>query len=368
MAAPLAAQLRALIAAQGPITVARFMAEALGHPEYGYYRTRDPLGVAGDFTTAPEISQVFGELIGAWAAVAWDQAGRPDPVQLVELGPGRGTLMADLMRTIGTVAPPFRAAARVHLVETSPALRAAQAAALGDDADAAWHDDLAGLPDGPAIVVANEFLDALPVHQLVAHEGRWHERLVGVEPGTDRLRFEIASGPSPLGHAVPSTVACASDAIFEWRPAAIGVVTTLAARLQAQGGAALFVDYGHGQSAAGDTLQAVRGHAFAPVLDAPGEADLTAHVDFGALCRAAEEAGIAPHGPVTQGAFLSALGIDARRAALTAAAKSSAERETIETGIRRLIDPDQMGTLFKVLALTPRAQAAPPGFDGRTGP
>lgn len=364
MATKLAAYLRSLIAAQGPITVARFMAEALGHPEHGYYRTRDPLGAAGDFTTAPEISQAFGELIGAWTAVVWDQAGRPDPVGLVELGPGRGTLMADLLRTIGKVAPAFRAAAEIHLVETSPALRAAQAATL--DGQPTWHDDVASLPDGPAIVIANEFLDALPVHQLVARDGRWHERLVGVDPETDRLRFEIASGPSPLSPAVPSSVAPADGVIFEWRPAAISLVADVGERLRAHGGAALFVDYGHGESAAGDTLQAVRDHAFAPVLEAPGEADLTAHVDFGALRRAAEEAGIAAHGPVTQGSFLRTLGIETRRAALTAASASPAEHAAIEAGIRRLIDPDQMGTLFEVLALTPRQQAAPPGFVGRS--
>jgi NADH dehydrogenase [ubiquinone] 1 alpha subcomplex assembly factor 7 len=350
--------LKALIAAEGPIPVARFMAEALGHPEHGYYRTRDPLGVAGDFITAPEIAQVFGELIGAWCAVLWEQAGRPDPVQLVELGPGRGTLMADALRLAGKVAPAFDAAAKLHLVETSPALRAAQAAALGERPR--WHDTIESVPERPTILIANEFFDALPVHQLVRRGGAWHERLVGLDPATGALRFEVAAEPSPL--APPDLPAAADGDIFELRPAGDAIAGAIARRIAAHGGGALIVDYGHAASAVGDTLQAVRGHGHAPVLEAPGEADLTAHVDFAALGRAAEAAGVSVFGPVDQGNFLRALGIEARLAALAAAAPDAQTRAAVLGGAERLTEPRQMGTLFKALALIHPRQAPPPGF------
>lgn len=361
MTGELEAHLKALIAAEGPISVARFMAEALGHPEHGYYRNRDPLGAAGDFITAPEISQIFGELIGAWCAMVWEQAGRPDPVSLIELGPGRGTLMADALRAVSKVAPAFDAALSVHLVETSPALRAAQASALG--ARPHWHEAIEAVPQGPTILIANEFFDALPIHQFVQRGAAWHERLVGCDPASAALRFEVSETPSPLAPEDPPNAA--EGDIFETSPARTAIMAAVAGRIAGHGGGALIVDYGHAASALGDTLQAVSGHEYAPVLEAPGEADLTAHVDFAALARAAED--VAVFGPVTQGAFLQALGIEARTQALAAAASNAPTREAIVSGTARLTDPRQMGTLFKALALIHSQpghpdQAPPPGF------
>lgn len=356
MAATGEAHLRALIAAEGPITVARFMEEALGHPEHGYYRTRDPLGAAGDFTTAPEIAQVFGELIGAWCAVVWQQAGRPDPVMLVELGPGRGTLMADALRAIAKVAPAFDAAAELHLVETGPALRAAQAEALGTRPR--WHDALGEVPAGPTILVANEFFDALPVHQLVRRGSAWHERLIALDAASGGFRFEVSAAAS-------TTVAPPIDAvdgnIVEVSPAREASAAAVARRIATHGGGALIVDYGHRTSEAGDTLQAMRRHDHAPVLETPGEADLTAHVDFAALTRAAE--GVAAYGPVDQGLFLQRLGIGARTQALAAAAPDDGRRQAIESGTARLTEAQQMGSLFKALALIHPNQPPPPGFE-----
>jgi len=362
----LTAYLRSLIAAEGPIPVSRFMAEALGHPEHGYYRTRDPLGAAGDFVTAPEISQVFGELIGAWCAVVWEQAGRPDPVHLVELGPGRGTLMADALRALAMVAPAFDAAAALHLVETGPTLRAAQAAALG--ARPRWHETIEALPAGPMILVANEFFDALPVHQLVRRGAAWHERLVGCDRASAAFCFEVSDRPSTL--ETPRIDAAAGD-ILEVGPAREAVAAEIARRIAAHGGGALIVDYGHGASAVGDTLQAMRGHGYAAALEAPGEADLTAHVDFAALARAAGDAGaggVAVFGPATQGGFLRALGIEARTGALAAAAPDAKAREAVAGGASRLTDPWQMGSLFKALALIHASQPPPPGFEANGAP
>jgi NADH dehydrogenase [ubiquinone] 1 alpha subcomplex assembly factor 7 len=364
-AGALAEHLRALIAAAGPITVARFMAEALGHPEHGYYATRDPLGRAGDFTTAPEISQVFGELIAAWCAVVWARmdagAGAPSPVRLVELGPGRGTLIADILRTLAKVAPDLDRAAELHLVETSPVLRAAQARALGDRPH--WHDALETVPDGPLILVANEFFDALPIHQLVHTGGHWRERLVGADPATGALRFEVAPGPSPLAAALPAGLPMPREGeIVELRPAGDAVMAELARRIARHGGAALIVDYGHAASAYGDTLQAVRGHDYAPVLADPGEADLTAHVDFAALARAARAESAAVYGPVAQGAFLAALGIAARAEALARVAAGPEQRAAVASGVARLVVPEAMGTLFKALAVLHASQGPPPGF------
>ncbi|MDH3232526.1 MAG: class I SAM-dependent methyltransferase [Alphaproteobacteria bacterium] len=370
MTGGLEAHLRALIAAEGPISVARFMAEALGHREYGYYRTRDPLGAAGDFITAPEISQIFGELIGAWCATVWQQSGRPDPVNLVELGPGRGTLVADVLRTIGKIAPAFDAAVAVHLVETSPALRAAQASALG--ARPHWHEAIEDVPQAPTILIANEFFDALPIHQYVRRGRAWHERLVGYDHADAVWRYEVSGAPTEAPLDPP--VAEEGD-IFETCPAGAAIMRTLAGRLAAHGGGALIIDYGHRASAVGETLQAVRGHKYAPVLEAPGEADLTAHVDFAVLARAAE--GVAVFGPITQGAFLEALGIEVRTQALAAAAPDQKRRDDVLSGAARLTDPRQMGSLFKALALIhpqpghPKLrhskpahpnQAPPPGF------
>lgn len=330
----------------GPISIAQFMAAANAH----YYATRDPLGAAGDFTTAPEISQMFGELLGLALADVWQRAGSP-PAAYVELGPGRGTLAADALRAMAKagLAPP------VHLVETSPVLRAAQAERLPG---ATWHDDLSSLPDDrPLLVLANEFFDALPIRQLVRTATGWHERLVACQ---DTLFLPIPGKQVP-DSVIPADLRDAeSGAIIETSPASVAVTRALAQRLVAQGGAAILVDYGYRGPAIGDTLQAVRGHAYANPFDAAGEQDLTAHVDFATQLAAAAAEGASVHGPVEQGLLLTALGIDARLAALSRTAPDRAE--ALLAGRNRLVQPDQMGTLLKAIAITAPDWPVPGGF------
>ena len=347
----------------GPVNIAAYMAEALGNPEHGYYTTRDPLGARGDFITAPEISQIFGELIGLWCADTWERMGRPDPVILAEFGPGRGTLMEDALRAL-RVAPDFRRAMRLHLVETSPVLRAAQKAALGE-ASPSWHDAAAGLPDGPLIAIANEFLDALPIRQFVKSEKGWHERFVGLSADEDHLVFVLEPNVSMGAEVlIPRSLRAApAGSLCEVSVAAASLAHLLGARLAAQAGAALFIDYGYFPSACGETLQALRRHQRHDVLADPGDADLTAHVDFAAFAAAANEAGAATWGPVSQGAFLTSLGLAPRAAKLLTKA-TPAQAAAIDSACRRLIDPAGMGTLFKVLALGNPALSAPAGFAG----
>ena len=345
---PLGEIIRARILNQGPIPVSEFMALALGHPEHGYYRRRDPLGRAGDFVTAPEISQMFGEMIGLWCVAVWHAMGEPDPLVLAELGPGRGTLMADLLRAVA-VDPPFRAAVRIHLVETSPALCARQAETLASAAPT-WHDDLATLPPGPMITIANEFFDALPIRQFVREGGTWRERMVGL--AGDALAF--ATGPE----TAITAPAAEEGAIFERGEAAAAVMGMLGARVAREGGAALLIDYGHTKTVPGDTLQAVAHHRYADILADPGEADLTAHVDFAALAAAARPA--KSWRPITQGDFLRTLGIELRAERLMRA--NPDKMSALNAAVRRLIEPGEMGRLFKVLCVTHPALAAPPGF------
>lgn len=353
----LAEALRRRIARDGPLTVADFMAAALGDPEHGYYLRRDPFGAGGDFVTAPEVSQMFGETIGVWAAHMWTLLGRPDPVLLVEPGPGRGTLMADALRAVRAALPAFAAAARVHLVETSPALRARQRATLAGE-DIVWHDTLAAIPPGPTVLIANEFFDALPIRQYEKTPQGWRERLVGADGAG---AFVWQHGAEDAEAAIPARLrASAPGTIVERAPARAEAAAAIAARLAAAPGCALIVDYGHEGPAAGDTVQAVRGHAYADPLDAPGEADLTAHVDFAALAEAARAAGAAAYGPLSQAAFLGALGIGARAEALAAARPDRAGE--IELQLARLVAPEQMGALFRVLALTSPGAPAPPPF------
>jgi NADH dehydrogenase [ubiquinone] 1 alpha subcomplex assembly factor 7 len=341
---PLAARLARLIAEEGPISVARYMAEANAH----YYATRDPLGAAGDFITAPEISQMFGELIGAWLADLWQRAGSPELCHYVELGPGRGTLAADALRAIRSAG----LLPQVHLVETSPALRMRQAELLPR---ARWHESLDSLPDSaPMLVVANEFFDALPIRQFVAGEAGWCERLVGFQDG----RFAPVIGP-PIADC-PTSERAPIGTIIESSPAAVATVHDLSERLIRQGGALLIIDYGHARSGSGDTFQAVRSHGFADPWSDPGECDLTAHVDFEALATAPQAAGMQVHGPVEQGAWLPALGIDLRADALARAAPASADE--IRTARNRLVEEDQMGSLFKVMALSAPGWPIPAGF------
>jgi NADH dehydrogenase [ubiquinone] 1 alpha subcomplex assembly factor 7 len=350
-------RLAARIARAGPITVAEYMAAALTDPDGGYYRTTDPLGAAGDFTTAPEISQLFGELIGAWLIDCWIQAGRPAKFNLVELGPGRGTLMADALR-VGCRMPDWLAAAELHLVEINPALRALQDKALSSYRPR-WHDGLATVPAGPLMLVANEFFDALPVRQLVFWDGTWRERLVDWS-AVAGFHFAISPKPSSLSFLVPLDLVAEHGNIYELSPTAIAAATAIAGRIAKHGGAALIVDYGRSRSATGDTLQAVRGHKTAAVLAAPGSADLSAHVDFSTLCRIAGEAGIVAVGPASQGAFLEALGIHHRAERLKRGLGPDAAAD-IDLALKRLTDPAAMGELFKVMAMTTPA-ISPAGF------
>ena len=352
---PLAARLRQRIARRGPIPVAEFMESANGDPEHGYYPLRDPLGGSGDFITAPEISQVFGELIGAWCAVAWRGMGAPARVLLVELGPGRGTLMADLLRGTRRVAG-FHAALDIRLVETSPALARLQKDALGGVA-AAWHRTLSEAPDGPLLLIANEFFDALPVEQYVARRDGWHRR--AVDAGAAGFRFV----DGPRVDCPPAAFPAHADegAIREVSPQSIAIVREIALRIAAGRGAALIVDYGYASPGTGETLQAVARHRYADPLAAPGEADLSAHVDFAACAEAARAAGARCHGPVTQGRFLDRLGIAVRRERL--AEQAPDRRAAIRAACRRLTDRQEMGDLFKALALTDPGAPVPPGFE-----
>ena len=348
------------IRAEGPLTIAAFMAMALHDPEGGYYARRGPIGAAGDFTTAPEISQVFGELIGLWCAEFWERIGRPDPVILAELGPGRGVLMSDLLRAAGTV-PEFRRALRICLVEASPVLRAEQERCLRL-AQPAWVTRVEELPDGPMLMVANEFLDALPIRQFVRGAGGWSERMVAVDPA-GRLVFVDGPASPAASVLVHSRLRyCAPGTIVEICPAALALAGALGSRLARLPGAALFIDYGDFPTASGPTLRALQRHRPVSALTAPGTADLSAHVDFAAFAEAARAAGAEVHGPTSQGRFLTALGAGLRLEALSARA-TPAQRQSLESGVRRLLDPGEMGDLFKVVALVSPGLASPAGFD-----
>lgn len=336
------------IAAARAMTVADYMAAANAH----YYATRDPLGAAGDFTTAPEISQMFGELIGIWIADLWDRAGRP-AFRYAELGPGRGTLAVDALRAMARFdCVPLG----VHLVETSPSLRAAQLARLPA---AVHHDEIATLPDDdPFVIIANEFFDALPIHQYVATAEGWRERTVVRADG----RLTPRPGDAPADEAVPSPLRAASTGtIVETAPVAAAIMQSCAFRLARQGGAMLAIDYGYSGPAAGDTLQAVKGHRFADPFADPGEVDLTAHVDFTALADAARRASVRIVGPVGQGDWLRHMGIDARLRALSTAAPDRTDDLTAQRD--RLVDADAMGSLFQVMAVHAPAWPQPAGFD-----
>jgi len=353
-------EIRRIVADEGPITVERYMELALGHPVHGYYMTRDPLGLAGDFVTAPEISQMFGELIGLFFAQCWLDLREPSPVRLVECGPGRGTLMADALRA-AKVAPGFVEALAVELIETSPVLRAAQERMLSASGlRVTWRSSLSELSaeGGPLMVVGNEFLDALPIRQYQRLEGAWRERLVGLEGG--KLTFGLCSEPEAA-----LKIEAPEGALLEAGFAARGFVTTLASLLKAAGGVAVFLDYGHARSGLGDTLQAMRAHAFVDPLASPGEADLTAHVDFEALAKAARLAGLTVHGPLEQGPFVLALGLEARAEQLIRASGTAGQREAIRAAERRLTEMTRtgMGRLFKAIAFTTPGQPVPPGFD-----
>ncbi len=356
---PLAKKLAERIAASGPVSLHDYMEACLYDRQYGYYRTKAAIGRGGDFITAPEISQIFGEFIGLWAGEVWRQMGAPASVRLVELGPGRGTLMADALRALKVV-PGFLASATIHLVETSKALQDAQRAALAHaPARLSWHEDLKDVPDGPAILIANEFFDCLPVQQFVfdAATGGWRERMVGLEGGA--FRFAPGSVVKTLP-GLDSGVATEIEdgAIFERRPAVGGIIDAFAARSPV---AALIIDYGYSRPSFGDTVQAVRSHRFAGLFDAPGESDITAHVDFLHLKQTAADAKMEAFGPMPMGEWLLRLGLEARVSQLLGRASQN-EANEMRSRVARLVDPGQMGVLFKVLAVTNGISAAPPPF------
>jgi SAM-dependent MidA family methyltransferase len=347
---PLLEIVRERIRQDGPMPLDRYMQICLTHPEHGYYRTAPAIGAGGDFLTAPEISQIFGELIGLWAGVTWERMGRPTPLRLVELGPGRGTLIADALRA-GKLVGQFLDAVSVHLVEIGAPQREAQRDALGSWSRVAWHSELGEVPDGHAILVANEFLDALPIRQLI-HDGRtWRERVV--EVGRDgALVFGAGEEVDYASEtARPGT-------IVEIRSEEAALLSSLALRQAPV--VALFIDYGPAEPVYGDTLQAVRRHAYADPLAEPGQADLTAHVQFADFAEKARRVGFATDGPLTQGEFLGALGAAERAARLMA--HNPAEAADIEAAVKRLLSPTGMGGLCKVLAVRSPALPPPPPF------
>ena len=348
---PLQSEIRKLIKSSGPMPVWRYMELCLLHPQHGYYVSRDPLGREGDFTTAPEVSQMFGELLGLWAASVWKAIGSPPALRLIEFGPGRGTMMSDALRAL-RVLPPLYQSLSIHLVEINPVLREKQRATLSGIRNVSWHDNIDDVPEGPAVIFANEYFDVLPIHQAVKRETGWHERVVNLD-ASDRLVFGAGAEPIPRFEVLlpPLVRAAPVGAVFEWRPDS--EIMKIATRVRDQDGAALIIDYGHLRSDAGDTFQAIARHSFTDPLKNPGQADVTAHVDFQALTRAAEDLGARVHGPITQGEFLKRLGIETR--AVTLMGKATVEVSAdISSALKRLTDSGRggMGSMFKAMAVT----------------
>jgi len=344
-------RIAAEIAATGPVTVAAYMNACLFDSEHGYYTTANPFGRSGDFITAPEISQMFGELLAVWVFRNWEALGRPAPFAFVEIGPGRGTLMADMIRTLSRLGSgACLDAARITMVEASPRLRQVQRETLaGTAADIAWTETVDDLPGLPMLVIANELFDAIPVRQFVRVGGAWRERMVALASDGENLAF-AAGGPLADTSHIPAEFRDAGDGtVFEWAPAREARMNAFADRIARHSGAFLAIDYGHLESGAGDTLQAVRKHEYDPVLDHPGEADLTSHVDFSSLAGEAASAGLQV-ATATQGEFLLKLGL-AERAGQLGAGKDTATRERLRGQAERLAAPDQMGELFKVMGV-----------------
>lgn len=362
---PLATKIKAIISAQGPISVTDYFALCLADPEYGYYKTRDPFGRGGDFVTAPEVSQLFGEMLGIFLVHAWEKHLRPRRnVRIAEIGPGRGTMMSDILRVVQKLAPELYETATIHLVETSPTLRDIQAKTLaGHGGNVSWHDGFDEIPAGFLLLAANEFFDAVPFRQFVKVGAGFRERLVGID-GTGDLAFVAGAGsldPAllPTGHQ-----AAPEGSIVEVAPARAAIMQMLSDRLFNGGGSAVIIDYGHLSPGLGDTLQAVLKHQFDPPLANPGEADLTSHVDFSVLADVARSRSIAVNGMMGQGEFLLKLGL-LERAGSLGSGKSAGEQEKIRAAVERLAGDGQgqMGALFKVLAVSSPAVALAP-FEG----
>jgi len=364
---PLLSEIKKLIKSSGPMPVWRYMELCLMHPKHGYYLSRDPLGREGDFTTAPEVSQMFGELLGLWAASVWKAIGSPPLLRLIEIGPGRGTMTADALRAL-RVLPPLYQALSIHLVEVNPVLREKQKATLSGTRNLTWHDTIDDVPDGPSVIFANEYFDVLPIHQAVKRENGWHERTVELDDG-GKLAFGAATEPIPRFEVLlpPWVRAAPVGAVFEWRPDA--EIMKIASRVRDQEGAALVIDYGHLRSDAGDTFQAIARHSFADPLKNPGEADVTAHVDFQALVRATEDLGARVHGPVPQGDFLKRLGIETRAVSLMAKASHEVS-EDVAGALKRLIGGGSsgMGQMFKVLGISEPNLTTLAGFADEAPP
>lgn len=344
------------IAASGPISLADYMAECLMHPVHGYYQKERVFGKDGDFITAPEVSQMFGEMLGLWVADRWTAMGSPSQFHLVELGPGRGTLMADMLRAASKV-PGFEEAVQIHFIESSQQLRALQREKVPN---ASWHDDLSSLPQGPAIFVANEFFDALPIHQFEKKDGLWFERCVGADD--DRLAFTLTQPGAQFGLTPEKHKAAPNGSILEVCPAALTYCANIAEHIEANGGAALIIDYGYAKSAPGDTFQALKGHQYCDPFAAPGSTDLTAHVAFDHLAEAASGFSVEISPIAEQGQFLMALGLGMRAQQL-AAETDEAGQTRILSELKRLTAPDEMGSLFKILALQHENMSSLPGFS-----
>lgn len=335
----------------GAMSVSEYMSLALTHPDYGYYRRRNPLGTEGDFTTAPEISQLFGEMIGVWLATSWKQMGSPTPFNLVELGAGKGTLMADILRATRHV-DGFRQHVTLHIIEINEPLKAAQRELLTPfELPIEWHEQLDTLPPAPTLFITNEFFDALPIQQYVYNNGEWRERHVGLTDEGE-LCFCLSPDVLPaeiLADKLPNHIS--DGAVYEHCPQAIIITRHIARHIKQHGGAGLFIDYGYYSPEYQDSLQAVKAHQYHPVLETPGEADLTAHVDFGRLMQEAQRINIRAQGHTTQASFLKAMGIEIRAHMLSHHANAHRSVE-IESGLKRLIAPEEMGTLFKCMAFT----------------
>ncbi len=349
MTTPLGERLAALVSAAGPMSVADFMAACLFDPQHGYYTTREPFGAGGDFVTAPEVSQMFGELVAVRLLALWDAAGRPQAPVVAEIGPGRGTLMRDLVRTLGRLAPDIVRDGRFALIEASPRLREAQRTTLAATLPGFhWHETVATLPDGPLLIVGNELFDALPLRQFVRTKAGWRERVVAL--GADG-GLVFAAGFAGIDPALlPADANAAPEgAIFETAPAREALMDEISARIAGQGGGALFFDYGHLEPGLGDTLQAVRRHEYDDPLAHPGEADLTSHVDFAALARVARGHGLTV-ALREQGGWLLDMGLLERAGAL-GRGKDAAAQEAIREAVERLAGPRQMGRLFKAMEI-----------------
>lgn len=359
---PLKTRLITRIKAEGPMSVASFMAASLFDATHGFYPTRDPLGADGDFITAPEISQMFGEMIGLWCVQSWRDMGRPSPFHLIELGPGRGIMMLDMLRA-ANVDPAFIRAARVTLIEASPALEAVQGQTLAaSPCPISWAGSLAQAPEGPCLIIGNEFLDCLPIRQFIRKREEWHERVVAIDPEDETaLIFAVSPTPETLEDFTIFSDASEGD-LVEICPGLAQITDTLAERFTEHAGRALFIDYGPADSEVGDTLQALKAHTKVDPLDEPGEADLTARVDFSALIASAYSNGVLPFGTQTQGTFLTSLGIEARAARLASGVSEDAKAK-LARQLHRLTHAEQMGELFKAVCLQSQGLALPAGFE-----